>query len=80
MIRVDHDHDAAATYITVAPAPAHRTREINSTTMVDLDHDGNLVGIEILGRGQQWPVDQIITEYPLSDWDAAQLRALAEAW
>lgn len=75
MIRQSYDLDANALYITVTDLPVTRTAEIDPGTLVDLDANGGIVGIEIIGPDRTWPVEDILARYHVVAEDAAQLRA-----
>ena len=50
---VSYDNLADAVYIKIKPeAKVHRTVEFAPETFVDLDEDGDLIGIEMLNPGQ----------------------------
>ncbi len=77
MIRERHDLDADALYIEIADGKVARTLEVGSDpcTMVDLDADGKLIGIEVISPGRAWPLFKILTSYDVSDEDASMLMA-----
>lgn len=70
-----YDLEANALYIGMTPTPrAAKTRFIDSGTLVDLDADGTVIGIEIINPLRQWPLDEICNQYGL----APEQRKLAE--
>jgi uncharacterized protein YuzE len=75
MIRQSYDLDANALYITMTERSIVRTAEIDSGTLVDLDADGAVVGIEVITPDRCWPVEDVLTKFRVSPDDAAQLRA-----
>jgi len=77
VIRLEHDADADALYIRLTDASVARTLEVNSDpcTMVDLDGDGKLIGIEVIRTDRMWPLHKILTSYDISDEDALMLMA-----
>ncbi len=61
-----YDQDADALYVTVSEAVVSRTVEIDPLTMVDVDVNGDPVGIEILRlRSRQIDLDAIHNRIPL---------------
>lgn len=59
---VTRDPAAGAVYVALRPSPVARTVEVPVTCNLDLDADGRIVGIELLGPvgtgqfadGRQW--------------------------
>src|SRR5260221_6451154 len=74
-MRLEFDLDVGALYIALADAPVASTREAGENAAVDLDADGRVVGIEVISAAHPWPLRQILRDYPITDMDAAQLRA-----
>lgn len=81
MVKAKFDATADAAYYQIADegGSVAATDEIDPGTFVDLDVDGNVVGIEVLGLQRQWPVDEILARYSLNDEDRAMLAALGSA-
>lgn len=75
-VQIAHDLDADALYITLSDEPVARTVDIEDCTMVDLDADGNLVGIEVISPRRPWPLQKITQAYEIADDDAAMLKEL----
>lgn len=75
-VQIAHDLDADALYITLSDEPVARTVDIEDCTMVDLDADGNLVGIEVISPRRSWPLQKITQAYEIEDDDAAMLKEL----
>jgi uncharacterized protein YuzE len=84
VIRVSYDSAVDALYIRLADGRAARTPEVDSDpcTLVDLDGDGNLIGIEVIGTQRPWPLHKILAAYDISDEDATMLMAAypSSAW
>lgn len=79
-----YDAQADALYIEIGEGGGETAREVARTveidddghwTMVDLDADGNLLGIEVLSPGRPWPLAEILKRYEVSADDAAMLMA-----
>ena len=70
-----HDLDADAMYIHLADHAIARTAEVDDGTMVDLDPAGQVIGIEVIGRGRSWPLEAIIERFGIGEDDARHLRA-----
>ena len=74
-MRLEFDLDVGALYIALADAPVARTSEAGENAAVDLDAGGRVIGIEVISAAHPWPLREILRDYPISDTDAAQLRA-----
>lgn len=72
-MRQAFDASVDALYLTLADGEVARTVEIDDGTNVDLNTDGNVLGVEVLNPGRLWPLAVILREYRISDEDAAQL-------
>ena len=75
MIRQSYDLDANALYITVTDLPVARTAEIDPGTLVDLDADDAVVGIEVIAPERWWPIREILSQFGIASQDAALLKA-----
>lgn len=77
MISQRYDLDAGALYIklTERHRQVARTAQLDSGTMVDLDSDGYVLGIEVIQPGRDWPLSEILDRFTVADYDAAELRA-----
>jgi uncharacterized protein YuzE len=75
-VNIAYDLDADALYIRVTDHAVARTTEIDPETLVDVDADGRLVGIEVITFRRMWPLDVILGRFELPASDVAQLRAL----
>ena len=63
MIRQSYDLDADALYIRLTSRKVARTAEIDAGTLVNLDADGGIVGIEVLQLARKWPLDEILARF-----------------
>jgi uncharacterized protein YuzE len=76
-MKVHYDQTADALYITLAEdTPVSRTVQIDSGTLVDLDRFGHVRGIEVIRPGRTWPLDEILSRFPVAEVDAHLLREL----
>ena len=77
-MRINYDAEADALYVGLKADVGEvlRTRELDPSTLVDLDASGDLVGIEVLHPDREWPVEQAIRNYRIPQEDAAILRSL----
>lgn len=76
MISQQYDMDANALYIElVAGQKAASTEEIDPGTLVDLDANGQVIGIEVIHPNRPWPLDEILDRFDIDPGDARQLRA-----
>ena len=47
-MKIRYDKDADAMYIKIRDGKIDRTKKIDDNTLLDVDKDGNLLGIELL--------------------------------
>lgn len=63
-MKISYDHLADALYITFTDKPVQRTQTINPHVNIDVDVDGQMVGLEVLAVQRSginpW---QVITDY-----------------
>jgi len=74
-MKFSYDADANALYITLRDGDVARTRELDDSTMLDVDAAGNLLGIEVLNPGSGWPLTGILRQYEIAEDDAQMLAA-----
>lgn len=75
VIRQSYDMNVSALYITIRDGDVDHTDELEAGTLVDLDSEGALLGIEVLRPGRAWPLEDILDHYPVAEEEAKQLRA-----
>lgn len=75
MILQSYDLDADALYIKLTSRKVVRTAEIDEGTLVDVDADGGIVGIEVLQPARAWPLEDVLERFHASEDDSEQLRA-----
>ncbi|HEY9371028.1 DUF2283 domain-containing protein [Streptomyces sp.] len=75
-MRFDHDLDADALYVTITSEPVTATHSIEDLTTVDVDAQGQLVGIEVIAPDRAWAIDRVMARYPLSDEDTRLLLSM----
>jgi uncharacterized protein YuzE len=72
-----YSETADALYIYLQPGVSPTMgEEVDSGTIVDLDEEGRVVGIEVLNPARDWPLAVIAAQYPLELEDALQLQTL----
>lgn len=52
-MRISYDPSVEATYVTITDAQVTRTIEVSDVVMIDVDADGNTVGIELAMRSPE---------------------------
>ncbi|MDY6769296.1 MAG: DUF2283 domain-containing protein [Candidatus Nanohaloarchaea archaeon] len=52
-MKATYDSEADAMYIHVGEAEVAETEVVDDTTVLDLDEDGTVIGIELLGISQR---------------------------
>ena len=75
-MRFDYDLDADALYVTVTSEPVAATHSIDDLTTVDVDAQGQPVGIEVIAPDRAWAVDKLLARYPLPDDDTRLLLSM----
>lgn len=77
-MEVKIDLEAKTTYIRLGYADIAHTQHFDGaeSVLVDLDDEGGLIGIEILGFDTEIPVDRLAEAYGLSDqaWFTVRTR------
>src|SRR4051794_19562911 len=53
-----------------------RTVELDSGTLVDVDRHGDAIAVEVLRPARQWPLEELLGRFRLSEEDTAMLRSL----
>lgn len=80
-MRIVVDEKADALYVYFSDVRPARTVFIDDehATLVDLGPDGELLGFEVIYLRRDWTdqLEQILTEYPIGETEAARLRVLA---
>jgi uncharacterized protein YuzE len=76
-MHVIEDEKTDALYIYLDDGRPAATRQIEQGTIVDLDADGRLIGIEVICRHRAWSVEEILGSYAVSEADETRLRQLA---
>jgi len=54
-VKLSYDKKADALYLQIGDAPVARTETVRPGLMVDVDEDGNVIGIEVLSVARQMP-------------------------
>jgi len=60
-VEITFDKQAGAMYIYLKKKKVFETKEITDDTIIDLDKDGNVIGIEILCVSKRIPVEKLST-------------------
>jgi uncharacterized protein YuzE len=58
-MEITFDKQADAMYIYLQKKKVFETKEITDDTLVDLDRDGNVIGIELLSASKRIPVEKL---------------------
>jgi uncharacterized protein YuzE len=75
-MKVTYDQQADALYIEVDDTPVARTLHIDRGTLVDLDGQGHLIGVELIRPARPWPLATILNRFPVDPTSARILRLL----
>ena len=74
-----YDNDSDALYVSFRDGVrVDRTEQIDPGTLIDLDRAGEIVGIEVLRPARAWPIDEILSRFPVAESDALLLRSVFE--
>lgn len=79
MLSTSFDQDADAMYIKLAEGDIARTIDLNEGTLVDLDADGNVLGVEVIHPVGGWPVEELIERFSLNEMTARTVRLCAKS-
>ena len=55
-MNLNYDKDADCLYIQFQQGKVHKTRKMENDILVDLDEEGKIFGIEIVGVSERMPV------------------------
>lgn len=58
-MKITFDKKADAMYIYLKKKKVFKTRQITDDTIVDLDKNGNVIGIELLSVSERIPIEEI---------------------
>lgn len=76
-VKTTYDEAADALYIRLIEGqPIARTEQLDPGTLVDVDRDGEAVGIEILNPARAWPLEKIQERFSIGAEDTRQLRVV----
>ncbi len=78
-IVVDEKADALYVYFSDRRPASTAFIDEEQATLVDLGPDGELLGIAAIYLGRDWTaqLDRILSQYPIGEAEAAELRVLA---
>jgi uncharacterized protein YuzE len=74
-MQLKYDLNVGALYIRLTDRPVARTREIDDNTVIDLDENGDVIGIEVISIEHPWAFDDVLRHYRIPPGEEAQLRA-----
>jgi uncharacterized protein YuzE len=76
-MKVQYDQAADALYVTLGDGEiVARTIRIDTGTLVDVDHLGRPMGIEIIRPARPWPLQEILERFQVRDEDRRLLEEL----
>lgn len=58
-MKITFDKEADAMYIYLKKKKVFKTKEITDDTIVDLDKNGNVIGIELLCASKRIPIEKL---------------------
>jgi uncharacterized protein YuzE len=79
-MKLTWDSEADALYLTLRgdEEPISRTEELDAGTLVDVDRFGHVIGIEVLRPAREWPLEDILSRYELTEEDRLSLKVMFE--
>lgn len=79
-MKVQYDQAADGLYVTLGDGEiVARTVRIDAGTLVDVDHLGRPMGIEIIHPARPWPLQDILERFQVQDEDRRLLEELQGA-
>jgi uncharacterized protein YuzE len=78
-MKVTYDQQADALYIELDDAQVADTVHIDRGTLVDLNAQGQLIGVELIRPARPWPLATILNRFPTDPTSARILRLLERA-
>ena len=75
-MKVTYDQQADALYIELDDASVARSVHIDRGTLVDLNADGHLIGVELIRPARPWPLATILSRFSVDPTSARILRLL----
>jgi uncharacterized protein YuzE len=78
-MKIAYDQQADALYVELQAADVARTIQIDRGTLVDLNSQGQLIGVELIRPARPWPLDEILARFPVDPTDARLLHLLERA-
>ena len=76
-MKIEYDHYAKALYIRLQEKEGGRIIEINENLNLDLDENGNVIGVEILNP-DDYPIEKIlkpvVEEYTEKDAESIEIK------
>ncbi len=76
MFKVSLDANADALYVQLGEQRVHSSIEMDPGTLVDVDEDGAVVGIEVLRPARDWPLDQVLEQFTIGERERVLLGAM----
>lgn len=58
-MKIEYDREVDALYIRIQEKTVAKTQEIEDGINIDLDEEGRLIGIEIIGAKERYPLKDI---------------------
>lgn len=74
-MRLKYDLNVGALYVRLTDQPVACTREVDDNTLIDLDVNGGVIGIEVVSISHPWALEKILRDYRVPADEEAQLRA-----
>lgn len=76
MVALSFDIDADALYVQISTEPVARTADLDQGSLVDLDAEGRVVGLEIIAPARRWPIEDFLQRFEVPLDAVATLRSI----
>lgn len=76
MFKVSLDANADALYVQLGEQRVHGSIEMDPGTLVDVDEDGAVVGIEVLRPARDWPLREVLKQFTIGERERLLLAAM----
>jgi uncharacterized protein YuzE len=74
VVTISIDNEAGAGYISLSKSPVASTKPLGGGVLVDLDAEGNVIGIEVLSLDINLPIERLVKEFNVPADALALLR------
>lgn len=73
---IKHDVDTGYFYVELSAGAVYQSKRVTVNVVVDLDEDGEIVGVDVLELGASIPYEVFIAHYNMSDYNVECIKRL----